>query len=78
MRSKTRSFLALLAIAIPLWGSVPGCSQPDNPAPEKAPPPPAAKPEEVAVPKKGTTGKAYGSGDRYRKAMEKQNNAGGS
>lgn len=78
MRLKTRSFLAALAIVVILWGSMPGCSQPDNPTPEKAAPPPPAKPEELAVPKKGNTGKAYGSGERYRKAMEKQNNAGGS
>ena len=78
MSSKIRSFLALLAIVIPLWSSVPGCSQPDNPTPEKAPPPPPAKPEELVVPKKGSTGQPYGSGDRYRKAMEKQNNPGGS
>lgn len=76
MRSKSRSLPALLAIAIPLWCSVPGCSQADNPTPEKAPPPPPAKAEELQVPKK-SKGQTYGSGDRYKKAMLKQNNAGG-
>jgi hypothetical protein len=77
MRSKACRILALHVLLLPLWGVVTGCSQPDNPTPEKAPPPPAPKPEELNVGKKGADNKAYGTGDRYQKAMERLNKPGG-
>ena len=77
MRSKSRSALAMLALSIPLLGSVSGCTQADNPTPEKAAPPPAPKPEELKVGKTDASGKEYGSNDRYKKAMERLNKAGG-
>jgi hypothetical protein len=71
MKSRIRSLLILSIFMSPLWGTFSGCSQPDNPEPVKAtspPPPPVAK--ELEVPK-DTTGKTYGSGERYKKAMNK-------
>ena len=76
MATAFRSPLARLLAWLPLAMCLPGCTQPDNPTPEKAPPPPPAKPEELAVPRKGPGGSPYGGGDRYKKAREALNKRG--
>jgi hypothetical protein len=70
MKSKMRSLLILSIAMSPVWGSFSGCSQSDNPTPVQAPPPPAPEPAELKVPKTAT-GKTYGAGERYKKAMNK-------
>lgn len=77
MKSKIRSLLIFSILMTPLWGTFSGCSQADNPPPVKAPPPPAPAPEELEVPKDASGKKAYGTGDRYNKAMNKGSNPGG-
>ena len=77
MKSKARSLILSLVVLTPLLGSLTGCPQPDDPKPVTAPPPPPPKAEELTVPAKGASGKQYGASERYRKAMERQNNAGG-
>jgi len=70
MKSKIRSLLILSIIMSPLWVTFSGCSQPDNPEPVKAPPAPPPTEKELEVPK-SANGKAYGAGERYKKAMNK-------
>ena len=70
MKSMSPFRLVLSPIVAWLLLSVGGCSQPDNPTPVKATPPPAPKPEETKE-HKDKTGKAYGAGERYKKAMNK-------
>ncbi len=56
----------------PLFTSLPGCNQPDNPKMAEAPPPPAPTKEELALPK-GADGKEkdYGALPKYQKAFNK-------
>lgn len=70
MKSKIRHLLVLILIAAPLLGASSGCSQADNPEPVKAPPAPPPTEKELEVPKK-VNGKTYGTGERYKKAMNK-------
>jgi hypothetical protein len=76
MRSKTCALVASLVASAGLGGSLSGCSQPDNPAPVTAAPPPAPTAKETEVPKKTAGGENYGASSKYQKAMEKLNKAG--
>jgi hypothetical protein len=71
MKSKTCSILTSIAAMVLLGGFLSGCTQADNPTPEKAAPPPAPTAKETEVPKKAG-GQAYGANEKYQRAMEKQ------
>jgi hypothetical protein len=76
MRSKTCALVASLVASAGLGGLLSGCSQPDNPTPVTAAPPPAPKPEELKVPKKTPGGEQYGANQKYQNAFKKLNKAG--
>ena len=51
MKSKLRVLMVEAILLTPLFTSLPGCNQPDNPKMAEAPPPPAPTKEELALPK---------------------------
>ncbi len=71
MKLKFRSLIILSIVISPLFGSLAGCTQADNPEPAKATGPVTPPTEkELEVPKT-VNGKTYGTGERYKKAMNK-------
>jgi hypothetical protein len=79
MKLTLRTLLTVSTLLAPVLAVLPGCNQADNPKPTAAPPPPAPKPEEVALPK--IKGKTYdpASNPRYKKMQEsKARQSGGS
>jgi hypothetical protein len=76
MRSKTCALVASLVASAGLGGLLSGCSQPDNPPPVTAAPPPAPTAKETEVPKKTSGGENYGASSKYQKAFEKLNKVG--
>jgi hypothetical protein len=77
MKSTCKSFVIACAVITPFLGSLPGCSQADNPQIPAAAPPPAPKQEELQVPKSSAGKEQYGANTKYQKAMERLNKAGG-
>ena len=70
---KSKSFVTLLgelSVLVSIVGLVPGCAQADNPTPTTAPPPPAPKASELALPK--VKGKTFdpASNPRYKQMQE--------
>jgi hypothetical protein len=72
LKRNFRASLALSILIAPSCVGLSGCTNPDNPIAKEAPPPPAAKPEELKVPKAAGGKAEYGASSKYQKSMERQ------
>jgi hypothetical protein len=71
MKSRALSLLVCFVVMCSLSGALSGCGQPDSPPPAKPTETPAAPTEKETQPHKNKEGKAYGSGELYKKSMRK-------